>query len=492
MASKSGVTNKRLQLIEGHFPSPQSHISNNRDDELASVKMPFIQIQAKGTMRVLTLNRPKVMNALSPEMVTFMTSCLVDWENSKAVDLVVLKSSSGVFSVGGDLSASMHAASSKIPEIRLSAVTILQQLYRLQNLLAKMSTPVVCFMDGIAFGAGLGLALHVPFRVATENTRIAFVETSIGIYPDMGATFFLPRMDGQLGIYLGLTGADVYGWDAYQSGLASHYISSSSITALEDRLSTIASDSSLDGINCAINDFSANTLIEDSSLKMYDCVGAKRKAIDHCFEQETVEMIIVQLEGVMNQNLFAGTGLEGWAKETKERILMCSPSGSKLTLLALRKGKNLDIEQCFEMELKLSATCCDRKIHPDFVTGGLHRINKQRNRLVWHPSTLEGVSLEYLRQSFFSAQPPPSTYLPPSGFISTSITPYISYPYAHYSLPSEEVIKDYITMNLRLSRTELVELIQYTWLNKPGVKAKVEDVLNRLNVKNTSQGIPGT
>ncbi|EGG08216.1 uncharacterized protein MELLADRAFT_35047, partial [Melampsora larici-populina 98AG31] len=417
----------------------------------------FIQTHSEGTMRVLILNRPKVLNALTPQMLVSMTSCLVDWENSEEVDLVILKSSSGVFCAGGDLIPLMQPASSDVPDTTSLTVKIFQQSYRLQNFLAKMSTPVVCFMDGITFGAGLGLALHIPFRIATENTRIAFPETSIGLYPEVGATFFLPRMDGELGAYFGLTGVEVHGWQAYQSGFASHYISSASLASLQDRLSMTGEGRSLDAINRVLTNFSVDTFIEDSSRKMHDCVGSKRQAIDHCFKQATVEMIIAQLQEVMDQNIFRGKGLERWAKETKERILARSPSSSKLTLLALREGGNLDIEQCFEMELKLSATCC---IHTDFFTGGTHLIKKQRNRPAWRPSTLEDVSLEYIRQYFFSAQAPPSTYLPPSGYISTSIKPYKSYPHAHYSLPGKEAIKGYVNMNPKMTRTELIELIE--------------------------------
>ncbi|KAH9821135.1 ClpP/crotonase-like domain-containing protein [Melampsora americana] len=441
MASVSA--RQRLQMIESHVVYPQSHTSNNQVDKLGAADSSSVQTQADGAMRILTLNRPKLLNALTSEMIAFITSCLINWENDKEVALVLIKSNGRAFCAGGDLMDLVKAASSNVTEDRHLAVRYFRQQYRLDNLLSRMSTPVVCFMNGITIGGGLGLTLHIPFRIATENTRITFPEVRHlwGSTRKWEPTFFLPRMDGELGTYLGLTGIDVYGWEAYRSGLASHYISSSFLAALQARLSLVGEGQSLDDINSELNEFSTNTFIENSSLKLYNWIGSKREAIDHCFKQETVEKVITQLEEIMNSKLYDGQGLERWARDTKDRILSRSPSSSKLALLALREGKKLDIDECFEMELKLSATCC---IHRDFITGGLHHIKKQGNQVAWYPSTLEDVNLDYLRQSFFSAQPPSSTYLPPFGHISTSIRPYTSYPHAVYSLPSEEVIKYHV------------------------------------------------
>lgn len=444
--------------------------------------IPSVQTTAHGKMRVLTLNRPEVMNALTIEMNAFMTRCLVDWENSKDVNLVILKGNGRALCAGGDLTVLSQFLSSTVPETRLLALRYFQQAYRLDCFLAMMSTPVICLVDGIAMGGGLGLVLHVPFRLATENTRIAFPENSIGAFSNVGAPFFLPKMDGELGTYFGLTGTPINGWEAYRSGLASHYISSSSLAALQDHLSMMSEDLNFNRINDILNKFSSDALSRHASNALYNYVGPKRQAIDHCFKHDTIESIISELQAVENGDLFGGKGLERWAKGTKEKILSNSPSSCKISLMALRKGKTLNIKECFEMDLKSASITCNGRAIPDFSTGIKHRGEKKKGSPAWQPGRLEDLNLDYLRNLFFSAQAPPSTQFFPLDYISTSVKPYTSYPHIQFSLPSEEVIKSYIPRSCTLRRTQLEELLQSKWLDKTGVKDKIGDVLDRLEV----------
>lgn len=111
--------------------------------------------------------------------------------------------------------------------------------YKLDHTIATYSKPYFAFMSGIAMGGGVGLSVHAPFRIATENTVFAMPETTIGFFPDVGASFFLPRMDGALGTYLALTSEQIKGVNAFLSGIASHYLHTSSLRDLEARLAEL-------------------------------------------------------------------------------------------------------------------------------------------------------------------------------------------------------------------------------------------------------------
>lgn len=486
MSSTSALAQRRTKMLNSHLNQPIARSMTSSSEQSLSSKEPLVLSQTDANMRIMTLNRPSVLNALNAEMIETIISRLIEWEKSKEANLIILKSNGRAFCAGGDVVTMTEAVASGDPKKERMAASFFQQEYAMNNLLAKMSTPIVCFMDGITMGGGLGLCMHVPFRIATENTRVAMPETTIGLFPDVGASFFLPRMDGELGTYLGLTSTNLFGWGAYQAGFASHYVPSSSLGALQDRLLAMSGDLTFDRINDAINEFSADSIDGPSSSKPYECVGSQRQAIDHCFKQDTVEGIITQLEAVENGRLFSGEGLEGWAKHTKETILQRSPTSCKLTLMALREGKKLDIDECFAMELRLAATCCDIKSHTDFVTGVNHLlVKKEKTRAAWNPDTLEEVNLESLKRTFFSAQAPSTVHLLPPIYLSTSIKAYKSYPHSNYSLPNEELIKDYVLGNTKesgnfaLTKKELVNVLQKKWINKIGVKEKVLEVLGR-------------
>ncbi|EGG00228.1 uncharacterized protein MELLADRAFT_93702 [Melampsora larici-populina 98AG31] len=478
MSSNSTSAHQRTKMLKAHLHQPIQRTLSSGPDQSLSSKEPLVLTHSDANMRIMTLNRPSVLNALNAEMIETITSRLIEWENSKEANLIILKSNGRAFCAGGDVVSMTEAVASGDPKKERMAASFFQQEYALNNLLAKMSTPVVCLMDGITMGGGLGLCMHVPFRIATENTRVAMPETTIGLFPDVGATFFLPRLDGELGTYLGLTSTNLFGWGAYQAGFASHYVPSSSLGALQDRLLAMSADS-IDG---------------PSSSKPYECVGSQRQAIDHCFKQDTVEGIIIQLEAVENGRLFSGEGLEGWAKRTKETILQRSPTSCKLTLMALREGKKLDIDECFAMELRLAVTCCDIKSHSDFVTGVNHLlVKKEKTRAAWNPNTLEEVDLTSLKRKFFSSQAPSSTHLLSPIYHSTSLKAYKSYPFSNYALPSESLIKEYVVGNTKesgsfaLTQKELVNVLQKKWINKLGVKEKVLEVLKRRTVEGSEK-----
>lgn len=239
-----------------------------------------------------------------------------------------------------------------------------------------MSKPVIALMDGITMGGGVGLSVHAPFRIATEKTVFAMPETNIGLFPDVGANFFLSRLDGQLGPYLGLTSEQLTGYGVYQAGIATHYVPSDRLAALEERLAgltfpTNAPSSSPEGlqlINTCIEEFVADA--DAGKASDYELVGQKRLAIDSCFSFSRAEEIIAALQK-LEQALQpksateekeledqAKVDLAEWAKRTRETIESRSPTSVKVALEGIRVGSKLNIDEVFDLDMQLAAIFC--------------------------------------------------------------------------------------------------------------------------------------
>lgn len=127
-------------------------------------------------------------------------------------NVVLIKGNGRAFCAGGDVAA-LAADNKNGPEGQQKSKDYFALEYKLDHLIATYPKPYIAFMDGITMGGGVGLSTHAPFRIATENTLFAMPETTIGFFPDVGASFFLPRMDGELGTYLALTSEQLKGVD---------------------------------------------------------------------------------------------------------------------------------------------------------------------------------------------------------------------------------------------------------------------------------------
>lgn len=196
-----------------------------------------------------------------------------------------------------------------------------------------------------------------------------YLQTKIGLFPDVGANFFLSRMDGALGLFLGLTGHTVSGAGTLFAGFATHLVPQARLDALEARLAELEPTATHDDVNAAIEEFSADAIELQSAT--YDLVGPKRRAIDIIFSRQTAEEIMADLTALENGTLdiakiiWAGDeseieALKAWAKETRETIDLRSPTSVKLTILALREGKSLDIDNAFKLDMRIATACCVR------------------------------------------------------------------------------------------------------------------------------------
>ncbi|OAD79235.1 hypothetical protein PHYBLDRAFT_176636 [Phycomyces blakesleeanus NRRL 1555(-)] len=404
--------------------------------------------------RQITLNRPERLNALNHDMIKTILPNLLAWEKSELANVIILKGSGRALCAGGDVRDVIDSL-----EDQKRLAEIITDEYRLLHTIATLNTPYVALMDGITMGAGGALCAHGGFRVATENTIFAMPETAIGLFPDVGSSFFLPRLDGKIGTYMAMTGNSVKGEDVLFSGLATHFVPSSRLSALESRLAEIDS-ADPEIISDAIEEFSAEF---DSSLKP-SIGGSVRKTIDNCFKYDTVEEIIAAL---------TKDGSE-FALNTKADLLKRSPTAIKVTLEQMRIGSTLGIAQCLKMEYKLLHVMAN---HHDFTEGVTsHLINKTEPK--WSPSTLAEVKNSSIKTDFFDTRSEHNlTFLSQKSFSM--------HPFRKYGLPSEEDIRRVVVGETSAGLAGIMTqqaIVNYFVMNRKGkfgVREKVTEVLGR-------------
>ncbi|CAB3369480.1 Hypothetical predicted protein [Cloeon dipterum] len=334
-----------------------------------------VLFQTIGDRGVITLNRPKALNALNLNMIKSITPTLDQWDKDKSA-IIIKGAGEKAFCAGGDVRAVTEAA--KVGDSFASDFFRVE--YQLNALINRLKVPYVALIDGITMGGGVGLSVHGRFRVATENTLFAMPETAIGLFPDVGGSYFLPRLPGKLGMFLALTGYRLKGADVLHAGVATHIVSSEKLAELE---SALLSEKDVSGV---LNSFHDKQLASQPfSLQ------SKLKDIDATFAPETVEEIL--------QNL-SNHGSE-WATKTAATLNKMSPTSLKITMKQLKLGKEKNLQECLQMEYRLTQRCCAGH---DFIEGVRSVLVDRDNNPKWKPSTLAEVSAATV-DSYFAPLP---------------------------------------------------------------------------------------
>ncbi|KAF5956585.1 hypothetical protein HYC85_003810 [Camellia sinensis] len=336
-------------------------------------------------VRKVILNRPKKLNILNYEMVCQMLKKLEAYENDPTVKLVILKGNGKAFCAGGDVTA-------VITFITTGHWSFGASFYRkqlaLDYLLGTYKKPLVSLINGFVMGGGAGISMHATFRIVTEKTVFAMPETSIGLFPDVGASHFLSRLPGFFGEYLGLTGARLDGIEMLTCGLATHFVNSKDLDSLEIALNAAGYSDTLDimTISKIINKFVQKVHIkQDSSYR-------RLEIINKCFSRETVEEILSSLEKLVVNNE------ETWIIEAINSMKSASPTSLKIFLRSIREGRTQKLKQCLVREFNVLCHIMRRTIHDDFFEGSRAMFFDKDKRPQWKPSKLEQVSEEMVNQ----------------------------------------------------------------------------------------------
>jgi len=330
----------------------------------------------------LTLNRPAGLNALTLDMVRQLQKHLDAWAADVDIHAVVLRGAGEkAFCAGGDIRSlyDSHKSGDTLHE------DFFVEEYALDLTIHHYRKPVLALMDGFVLGGGMGLVQGADLRVVTEKSRLAMPEVAIGYFPDVGGSYFLPRIPGELGIYLGVSGVQIRAADALYCGLADWYLDSSKLGILDEQLDHLEwHDTPLKDLQNLLARHAVQTL-PDAPLE------ALRPAIDHFFALPDVPSIVEQLRAVTVADSHE------WATTTADLLETRSPLAMGVTLEMLRRGRHLSLEHCFALELHLDRQWFERG---DLIEGVRALLIDKDKSPHWNPPTLTALHAEQVA-SFF-------------------------------------------------------------------------------------------
>lgn len=333
-----------------------------------------VLLEVKNKVGLITLNRPKALNALNLNMIRKIYPVLQKWEADPGVNLVVIKGTGGrAFCAGGDVRAVAEAGQKGDDLTKM----FFKEEYALNYAIGTLKTPYVALINGITMGGGVGLSVHGHFRVATEKTLFAMPETAIGLFPDVGGGYALSRMKGKLGIFLALTGHRLKGYDVKHAGVATHFVTSEKLADLESSLLSLPSDPDIHMVSKLLDDYDKECSDENKEFSLEKFTHQ----INSCFDKPTMEDIISALEQ---------DGTE-WALQQIEVLNKMSPTSMKITLRQLQEGSKLNFAECLKMEYRLSQRFMEGN---DFYEGIRAVLVDKDNSPKWNPSSLADVSKE--------------------------------------------------------------------------------------------------
>jgi enoyl-CoA hydratase/carnithine racemase len=331
----------------------------------------------------VTLNRPGALNALSFGMILRLRTLFNEYSADPEVFAVLIRGAGEkAFCAGGDIRALYKSFK--------SAGTLHNEFfaaeYPLDYLLYSYPKPYAALLDGIAMGGGMGISQGSALRIVGERTRMAMPEVAIGFFPDVGGSYFLSRLPGQLGRYLALTGLQISAADALYTRLADVYLPPTAIASISDDLS------SLSWGNDRFADLRQFLQARAEAPHSSPTLPALRDCIDAHFSKASVAAILSSLESE-SRSAYAP-----WASETAQLMRSRSPTLLSVTLRQLQRGATLSLADCFRMELGMAAYAFEQG---DFLEGVRAVLMDKDNNPRWQPSRIEDVT-DAMVEAFFS------------------------------------------------------------------------------------------
>lgn len=342
-----------------------------------------VRAEDEGAAGRLRLNRPKALHALNLEMVQATTAALLKWRDNPEIRLVMIDHAEGRgFCAGGDV----VTIAKSVGEKDGVAEEFFLHEYRMNHLLFTYYKPTVVFMDGVTMGGGVGIAQPSRYRIATENTRFAMPETTIGFFPDVGGGRYLSQLPGCMGKFLALTGARLDGAECKYLGIATHYIPSAALEEVKARIAEFPER--VEGILGQATVSPPEPRIAENDAR-----------INKTFAGETLEEIIAALEADGSD----------WAQKELATLRARSPLACKVSLRLLAGSYGMP---SFAAEMTKEYAMAVRMTHyPDFREGVRALLIEKDNAPKWQPATPEEVS-DALVESMFEPLPSGQTWTP--------------------------------------------------------------------------------
>ncbi len=329
----------------------------------------------------ITLNKPDTLHALNTHMCRNMTQALLAWRDDPDVRVVLIDHQPGTrgFCAGGDIRMLAESGKGDGRDAREFFYTE----YQLNHLLFTYPKPVVALIDGVTMGGGVGISMPAKFRIATENTTYAMPETGIGLFPDVGGGWYLPRKPGAIGMWLALTGARLKAADCLIAGIATHFMPTEILAAARAQIAGAAQthepERALD---------SGLEALSEGAGRPKELTPENIERINRVFALDNVEAIFAALEADGSD----------WAKAQLTTLQTKSPQTLKVAFRQLREGAGVaSFADEMRMEYRIGARVVQRH---DFIEGVRALIVDKDNKPVWSPPTLAGVTDAMLDEIF--------------------------------------------------------------------------------------------
>jgi enoyl-CoA hydratase len=332
-----------------------------------------VHLHAHGRAGHISLARPKALHALTQGMCEAMSEALLRWRDDPAIEAVLIDHAEGRgFCAGGDVALVRRSA---LEDGGAAGRAFFFAEYRLNHLLFTYPKPVVAFMDGVTMGGGVGISQPAKYRVATENTLFAMPEGAIGLFPDVGAGWYLPRLRGRTGAFMVLTGARLDGAECLWAGLATHYLPSERLAEAKARIAAAPGNV-------------AGLLDELSAAPPAARIAGNAEKIDRLFASDTLEEIVTALRAEPSE----------WAAKELKAVTGKCPTTAKVALREFAEGAGrIDFAEEMRVEYRLAARMM---LRPDFAEGVRAVLIDKDNAPVWNPASPEGVSDQMLDEIF--------------------------------------------------------------------------------------------
>ncbi|HWA44223.1 MAG TPA: enoyl-CoA hydratase/isomerase family protein [Hypericibacter adhaerens] len=334
-----------------------------------------VVLSREGRLGRILLNRPKALNALNHGMSLAIEAALREWSEDKEVAAIVIRQAGErAFCAGGDV----RQFTEKGPAFMRQ---YWRDEYRLNALIRHYPKPYIALVDGIVMGGGVGVSAHGSHRIVSEHVAFAMPETAIGLVPDVGASYLLPRMPGEIGLYLGLTGARLGAADSVAVGFGTHHVKRAGLDALEAGLAH-GGDPIERVIGHHAQDPGPAPILE------------QRAEIDRHFGQPSL--------GAVMASLAADPG--AFAQSVLATLSTRSPTSMALTFRLLREGRRQAFEDCIRREWGIVSRMDE---HSDFAEGVRALLVDKDNRPRWNPPHLDQVREDVITRYFEPAEGPP-------------------------------------------------------------------------------------
>lgn len=351
--------------------------------------MELLLTEIKNNVGIITLNSERSLNSLNLPMATALANVLKEWKANENIVCIFLQGAGEkAFCAGGDV-RQMHDAiveqrkidDTKVPQKCLDFFT---QEYQLDYDIHKYPKPIIVWGSGIVMGGGLGLLVGASHRIVTEKSKLAMPEVTIGLYPDVGATYFLNKMPSAYGVYLGVTGTRLDGADALFLNLADYYIPSTEKETIIEALSN--ADWTQDHkttISKILDSIAETTIVPVSQAKEHQEFIKKFEAANTIQEFRKI--------------LLEYTAKDEWIEAGVKTFTAGSPSSAHVIFRQIHSNKNMSLADVFRSELNMSSQCA---IHPDFAEGVRALLVDKDQSPKWQPATFEEVSSEWVDSYF--------------------------------------------------------------------------------------------